>query len=135
MNRRNSRDGTNVRLLRVGELVRHALVDIFRRDSILDEDLIGKSITVSEARISRDLRHGTIFVIPLAGENQDEIVSALNRNSGYIRGQLAKAVKLRVLPKLKFELDKSFDQADKMESLLLESLAREGSEDLEANGG
>ncbi len=118
MNRKNSRSGTNVRMLRIGELVRHALVEILKRDSIQDPDLTGISITVTEARISPDLRNGSIYVLPLEGKDQDKIVDALNRNSGYIRGRLAKTVNLKYLPKLNFELDHSFDQADKLDSLL-----------------
>ena len=82
-----------------------------------DPDLAGRSITVTEVRVSPDMRNATVFVTPLVGD-AETIVPALQRASSYIRGQLASAVKLRHTPSLKFEYDNSFDQAERIGSLL-----------------
>ncbi len=82
-----------------------------------DPDLAGQSITVTEVRVSPDMRNATVFVTPLVGDAQT-IVPALQRAASYIRGQLASAVKLRHTPSLTFEHDDSFDQAERIGSLL-----------------
>ena len=82
-----------------------------------DPDLAGQSITVTEVRVSPDLRNATVFVTPLVGE-AETVVPALQRASAYMRGQLARAVKLRHTPSLKFEYDGSFDQAERIGSVL-----------------
>ena len=110
--------GPSLRLLRVGENVRHAVATILSRGDIQDTDLAGASITVCEVRISRDLRNATIFVMPLGGDPGLTITKALNKNSAYIRGGLAKMVNMKFLPRLKFKLDESFDEASKIERLL-----------------
>ncbi len=115
---KNSQGDRSVRLLRVGENVRHAMAEIFNRDAVQDPDLKGVSITVTEAHVSRDLKYATIFVMPLAGENQGTVINALNKASGFLRGLLGKSVKLKYTPKLSFEKDRSFDEAQKIETLL-----------------
>jgi len=106
------------RQLRVGELVRHALSEILVRAEIQDDDLSGAVITVSEVRVSPDVRNATAFVIPLGGERQEAIVNALNRNKRYLRGELARAVQLKFVPSLSFELDKTFDESDRIAKVL-----------------
>lgn len=106
------------RLLRVGENIRHALSEIFSRGEIRDPSVEGISITVTEVRCSPDLRNATIFVMPLGGVNEHEVVDGLNRNSKYIRGQLSRMVNMKYLPKLKFTSDTSFGEADHIEQLL-----------------
>lgn len=110
--------GPSTRVLRVGENIRHALSDILSRGEIRDEALEATSITVTEVRLSPDLRNATIFVMPLGGINEKEVVEALNRNSKYIRGQLSKMVSMKYLPNLKFTSDHSFGEADHIETLL-----------------
>jgi len=105
------------RQLRVGEEIRHALAQMVTQVDFRDPDLAGQSITVTEVRVSPDMRNATVFVTPLVGE-AEAIVPALQRASSFIRGQLASAVKLRHTPTLKFEHDHSFDQAERIGSLL-----------------
>ncbi len=110
--------GPSHRLLRVGENIRHALSDIFVRGEIRDPSLDGVSVTVTEVRCSPDLRNATIYVMPLGGVHEKDVVSALNRNVKYIRGQLSRMVSMKYLPKLKFTSDGSFGEADHIEQLL-----------------
>jgi len=105
------------RQLRVGEEIRHALAQMVTQTEFRDPDLAGQSITVTEVRVSPDLRNATVFVTPLVGE-AETVVPALQRASSYMRGQLARAVKLRHTPSLKFEYDGSFDQAERIGSVL-----------------
>ena len=107
-----------VRLLRVGETVRHALSRIMLRQEFTDPDLAGVSVTVTQANVSSDLRNATIYVIPLGGTNEAEVIEALNRAAGFLRGRLASEVRLKYLPKLQFELDGSFNEARRIEELL-----------------
>ncbi len=110
--------GRSQRQLRVGEELRHALSAILERDLLDDPALAGRSVTVSEVRVSPDLSNATAFVTPLGGEALAETVSALNRASGFLRRQLAQAVELRVVPRISFQADRSFDQAQSIDRLL-----------------
>lgn len=110
--------GSSHRLLRVGENIRHALSEIFARSEIRDPSLAGVSVTVTEVRCSPDLRNATIFVMPLGGVNERDVVEGLNRNRKYIRGQLSGMVRMKYLPGLKFTSDSSFGEADHIEELL-----------------
>ncbi|VAV89059.1 Ribosome-binding factor A [hydrothermal vent metagenome] len=110
--------GSSHRLLRVGENIRHALSEIFARGEIRDPSLDGVSITVTEVRCSPDLRNATIFVMPLGGVHERDVVDGLNRCHKYIRGQLSQMVNMKYLPKLKFTSDSSFGEADHIEQLL-----------------
>jgi ribosome-binding factor A len=118
---RHSSGGRSVRQLRIGEEIRHALAGILARDEVHDLVLEGCAITVSEVRVSPDVRQATAFVVPLAGANQEAVVSALNRHASYLRGRLGKSVYLKHVPKLKFDLDRTFDEADKITDLLTKS--------------
>ena len=122
------------RQLRVGEEIRHALAQMINQVEFRDPDLAGQSITVTEVRVSPDLHNATVFVVPLNGE-ATIVVTALQRASSYIRGQLAAAVKLRHTPSLTFEYDNSFDQAERIGSILQNpDVERDLGEDGEANG-
>ncbi len=105
------------RQLRVGEEIRHILADMVARAEFRDPDLAGQSITVTEVRVSPDLRNATVYVTPLAGDAKT-VVPALQRAAGFLRGQLASALKLRYTPSLKFEHDESFDQAQRIGAVL-----------------
>ena len=120
-----------MRLLRVGENIRHALSAILRRDTLQDPALSGVPVTVSEVRVSPNLRNATIFVLPLGGDNQLEVVEALQRVAPYLRGQLGGAVRLKYMPQLRFELDHSFDEASHVEELLADPHVRQ---DLDESG-
>lgn len=106
------------RQLRVGEEVRHALCRILQRDEVRDPGLAGRSVTVTEVRVSPDLRNATAFVTPLGGEDADGVVTALTRAAPYLRGCVARDVRLRFAPKLSFQADTTFDNAAAMERLL-----------------
>ena len=109
---------TSQRQLRAGELVRHALVEVLREHEIHDPALDGVSITVTEVRISPDLKNATAFIVPLGGEHAAEVLKALKRCSAYLRGEIGHEVRLRVVPRLSFELDISFDHAQRIEEIL-----------------
>ncbi len=109
--------GPTQRQLRAGELVRHALVEILREEDITDAALEGVSVTVTEVRVSPDLRHATCFVEPLGGVHASEVVDALNRHSKFLRGRLGKSIDMRFTPDLKFIHDESFDEAARMNRL------------------
>lgn len=106
------------RLLRVGELLRHTLSEILARGEIRDPALTGASVTVTEVRVSPDLRNATVYVMPLGGAHSAEILAGLLRSAGYLRGQVSRAVTLRYVPRFVFEIDKTFDEADRIELLL-----------------
>lgn len=110
--------GEKVRLLRVGEAIRHALAEIFARDDVRDKDLEGVAITVSAVDVSPDLRHAEVFVMPLLGRNSDAVIAALNRNAPRLRAGIARAVTLKYLPRLVFRGDESFAEAERVDLLL-----------------
>ncbi|MCF8473400.1 MAG: 30S ribosome-binding factor RbfA [Emcibacter sp.] len=110
--------GPSHRLLRVGENIRHALSDILARGEIRDPSLAGVSVTVTEVRCSPDLKNATIYVMPLGGVHEKEVVDGLNRCHKYIRGQLSHMVRMKYMPNLIFTSDSSFGEADHIEQLL-----------------
>ena len=109
--------GPTQRQLRAGELVRHALAEILREEEFHDPALHGVSVTVTEVRVSPDLRHALCFVEPLGGVHAAEVVDGLNRVSRYLRGLLGRAVELKFTPDLRFMHDESFNEAARMERL------------------
>lgn len=113
-----STKGPSQRQLRAGELIRHALVEIFQRETFHDPALHGVSLTVSEVRCSPDLKNASVFAAPLGGEHQGEIVKALNHAAPHIRGLLGKKIDLKFTPALKFLSDETFAEAQKIESIL-----------------
>jgi ribosome-binding factor A len=110
--------GASQRQLRVGEEMRHALAHLFQRGALRDPALQDLNLTVTEVRLSPDLKHATAFVMPLGGRNAAEAIAGLRRGAAYLRMALARAVKLRVAPTIAFELDASFDHASKVGALL-----------------
>ncbi len=109
------------RQLRVGEEIRHALAQVLMRGDVpWPEGLKPPTITVTEVRISPDLKNATVFVMPLGGEKLTETVKAMNHGVGFFRYAVGKTVKLRHVPTLKFVADESFDTAERIEKLLLE---------------
>ena len=121
--------GPTQRQLRAGELVRHALVEILREEELEDPALAGVSVTVTEVRMSPDLKHAVCFVEPLGGAHAAEVTAALNRVARFLRGRLGHAIDLRFTPDLKFVHDESFDAADKMNRLLADPRVRRDVED------
>ena len=124
--------GPSQRQLRAGEVVRHALVDILREEDFVDPALAGVSVTVSEVRMSPDLKHAIAFVEPLGGVHAAEVVAGLNRARSHLRGLLGHAVELRFTPDLKFIHDDTFDVARHMDELLADPRVRR---DVEGQAG
>src|SRR5262245_21459560 len=118
MARRPQTSGPSQRQLRVGELVRHALSEIFSRGEVVDEVLASHVITVPEVRMSPDLRLATAYVMPLGGRDTEPVIEALNRNRKFLRGEIARRVDLRHAPEIRFRLDETFDEASRIEKLL-----------------
>ena len=110
--------GPSQRQLRVGEALRHALADILARGELRDPELAGLQVTVTEVRVSPDLRAATAFVVPFGGGDATALAKALNRATGFFRMRLTDAVELRVAPTVHFAPDLSFDKADRIERLL-----------------
>jgi ribosome-binding factor A len=124
--------GPSQRQLRAGELVRHALVEILRAETLADPALTGVSVTLSEVRVSPDLKHALCFVEPLGGTNAAAVVAALNRAARFLRGRLGHAIEMRFTPDLKFVHDDSFDSATHISRLLEDPRVRR---DLEGGEG
>ena len=106
------------RQLRVGEELRHALSEVLGEGALRDPDLAEAAITVTEVRLSPDLKNATAFVMPLGGSDLEVKVAALRRAAPFLRGELARRLKLRFTPRLSFEPDLSFDNAGRIDSLL-----------------
>lgn len=124
--RSSARDrGPSQRQLRVGEVLRHSLSEIVQRGEIRDPVLESVSVTVTQVKPSPDMRHATVFVEPLGGKRAKEVVDALNRHKGFIRGLMGKTIALRFTPELRFVEDTSFAEAEKIETLLRSSRVRQ----------
>ena len=109
--------GPTQRQLRAGELVRHALVEILREEALADPALDGVSVTVTEVRLSPDLKHAHCFVEPLGGGEASTVVAALNRTAKFLRGRLGRMIDMKFTPDLRFEHDESFNAAARMDRL------------------
>ena len=118
MRRNETPEGRSVRLLRVGEQVRHALSDILMRGDVHDDVLASHSVSVTEVRMSPDLRHATVFVKPLLGADEDAVLKALRRNVRYLRGEVSRRVNTKYAADLKFLADESFEEGSHIDSLL-----------------
>ena len=117
-NDRHKPAGPSQRMLRVGELVRHALAQVFARGEIEDDDLTGAVITVPEVRMSPDLKLASAYIMPLGGARAVEIVAALNRHARFIRGRVAPEIDLKFAPELRFFVDDTFEEFGKIDALL-----------------
>ena len=106
------------RQLKVGEIIRHALAEIFARGEIVDEVLNQYSLTVSEVRMTPDLKLGTIFVLPLGGTGAEDAVKHLDQHKRFLRGELARRVGLKFMPELRFKTDTSFATSKRIDELL-----------------
>ncbi|MGV3574192.1 MAG: 30S ribosome-binding factor RbfA [Devosia sp.] len=124
--------GPSQRMLRVGELVRHALADIFARGDIEDEALVGSVVTVPEVRMTPDLKLANAYVMPLGGVHAEEIVAALNRHSKFIRGRVAPKINMKYAPDIRFYVDDTFEEAGRIDELLRSDRVKR---DLEDDGG
>ncbi len=123
---RQAPQGPSQRQLRAGELMRHALVDILRAQEITDPDMAGVPITLTEVRMSPDLRNATVFVEPLGGgERATIVVKALNRHHKFLRGRLGHAIDMKFTPALKFLHDETFDEAARISALFADPKVRQ----------
>jgi ribosome-binding factor A len=110
--------GASARQLRVGELVRHALADMLSRGDIHDPVIEAHLITIPEVHMSADLRLATIYVMPLGGRDEAAVLSALEHNKRYMRGEIARRINLKFAPEIRFRIDERFDEAERIEKLL-----------------
>ena len=111
-------EGRSVRLLRVGEQIRHALSEILMRGDVHDDTLASHLVSVTEVRMSPDLRHATVFVKPLLGADEREVLAALKKNVRYLKGEVAKRVNTKYAAELKFISDESFDEGSHIDRIL-----------------
>ena len=118
MRRNETPEGKSVRLLRVGEQVRHALSEILMRGDVHDETLASHLVSVTEGRMSPDLRHATAFVKPLLGSDEAVVLKALRTNTAYLQSEVARRVNTKYAARLKFLADESFDEGGKIDALL-----------------
>ncbi len=120
-------EGRSVRLLRVGEQVRHVLSEILQRGDVHDDTLASHLVSVTEVRMSPDLRHATVFVKPLLGQDEEAVLKALRTHTAYLQREVAGRVRTKYAAKLKFLADESFDEGSKIDTLLRSQPRRAGS--------
>lgn len=108
----------SVRLLRVGEQVRHVLAGVLQRGDVHDDVLAKHMVSVTEVRMSPDLRHATVFVKPLLGKDEAVVLKALRTNTAYLQREVAKRVKMKFAAKLKFISDDSFEEGSHIDKIL-----------------
>ncbi|SCW87849.1 ribosome-binding factor A [Sphingobium faniae] len=111
-------EGPSVRLLRVGEQVRHVLSEILTRGDVHDDVLASHVVSVTEVRMSPDLRHATVFVKSLLGHDEEAVLKALRTNTAYLQREVAHRISLKYAAKLKFLADESFDEGSHIDRLL-----------------
>jgi ribosome-binding factor A len=124
-----------VRLLRVGEQVRHILSDLLARGEVHDEVLAKHMVSVTEVRMSPDLRHATVFVKPLLGKDEDAVLTALRQNTAFLQREVAGAMKMKYAAKLKFLADESFDEGSHIDRLLASDRVRRDVAEPDGAGG
>ena len=110
--------GASQRQLRVGELIRHAVAEMLSRGEVHDPVLEKHMITIPEVRMTADLKLATIYVMPLGGRDVKAVITALNDNKKYLRGEIAHRVNLKFAPDIRFRADERFDEAERIEKLL-----------------
>lgn len=108
----------SVRLLKVGEQVRHVISELLMRQEVHDEVLTAHSVSVTEVRMSPDLRHASVYVKPLLGADEEAVVKALRTNTAFFQREVAQRLKLKYAAKIKFLPDESFDEASRIDALL-----------------
>lgn len=115
----NAGKGPSQRMLRVGEQVRHALAQMLQRGEIRDDLIETTVISVSEVRMSPDLKIANAYVAPLGAKDDDAVIAALNRHARFIRGRMSPALRqMKYMPEFRFRLDTSYDNFQKINDLL-----------------
>ena len=107
-----------VRLLRVGEQIRHILAELLMRGDVHDAVLETTHISVTEVRMSPDLKHAIVFVKPLLGADEEKVLKALRTNTAYFQREVANRVNLKYAARIKFLADGSFDEGARIDALL-----------------
>lgn len=125
----------SVRLLKVGEQVRHVISELLSRQMVHDDVLTGHTISVTEVRMSPDLRHATVFVKPLLGADEDLVLKALRTHTAFFQKEVAGKLKLKYAAKIKFLPDESFDEASRIDMLLSDPRVRRDLDSDEAGQG
>ena len=118
MRRQETAEGRSVRLLRIGEQVRHVLSELLQRGDVHDDVLQSHLVSVTEVRMSPDLRHATVFIKPLLGQDEDEVLKALRQNTAFLQREVAHRVRMKYAARLKFLADESFDEGTHIDKLL-----------------
>jgi ribosome-binding factor A len=118
MRRNETAEGRSVRLLRIGEQVRHVLSELLARGDVHDPVLQSRLVSVTEVRMSPDLRHATVFVKPLLGHDEEAVLKALRQNTAFLQREVAHRVRMKYAAKLKFLPDESFDEGTHIDRLL-----------------
>ena len=118
MKHNDSTQEKSVRTLRVGEQVRHILSEILQRGDVHDDTLASHMVSITEVRMSPDLRHATVFVKPLLGKDETAVLKALRTNTAYLQREVATRVKMKYAARLKFLADESFDEGSHIDTLL-----------------
>lgn len=108
----------SVRLLKVGEQVRHILSEILTRQQVHDDTLTGHTVSVTEVRMTPDLRQATAYVKPLLGQDEEAVLKALRTNTAFFQREVAQRLKLKFAAKIRFMADESFDEASRIDALL-----------------
>lgn len=111
-------EGRSVRLLRVGEQVRHILSEVLMRGDVHDDTLASHTVSVTEVRMSPDLKHATVFIKSLLGQDEEAVLKALRTNTAYLQREVARRVQLKFAAKLKFLADESFDEGSHIDAVL-----------------
>ncbi len=120
----------SVRVLKVGERVRHILSELLARGEAHDDVLSATTVSVTEVRMTPDLRNAAAYVKPLLGQDEAVVVKALRTNTAFFQSEVAKRLGLKFAPKLQFKPDESFDEAERIERLLRDpKVARDLGED------
>jgi len=131
MSRQQNNKAPSQRQLRVGEIIRHKLAEMLARGDIHDDVLASHVVTVSEVRLSPDLKLATAYVMPLGGSDTDAVLDALERNKRYIRAQVAHAVNLKFAPDIRFRTDETFTEASRIDALLASPKVRQDVDDVD----
>src|SRR3954451_799301 len=118
MRTKETAEGRSVRLLRVGEQVRHVLSELLQRGDVHDETLQSHLVSVTEVRMSPDLRHATVFVKPLLGQDEEAVLKALKQNTAFLQREVARRIRTKYAARLKFIADESFDEGTHVDKLL-----------------
>jgi ribosome-binding factor A len=126
---RDSGPGGSQRQLRVGELVRHAVAELLMRGDVHDPVIEGHLITVPEVRMTPDLRLATIYIMPLAGRDSDQVIAAFERNKKFMRTEIAHRINLKFAPDIRFRIDDRFAEADRIDKLLRSPAVKRDLED------